>query len=375
MEELLMKIINHRTIAGVVFALLWLFLTFREAEAPIFGVPRDEMRKEWLQTADAVYAGTAFQIADGRPGKLPVGKSEINGQWVLADFRVDDVIKGPAAEQVSVEFFRPPDTFVTPMASVPPKVRCLLFLKSADEKQPLYRLLEPRGPTGSVIFLAPEPPLGLDKKTDAAERLSLELVNTVLNGKPGIAISAIHNLKTLEIPKEIVLPALQTVSKDKNPELMVCAIATRISIGDKTAVTEAMTLVEAGKCSEPQRQEIGDSMRDLTAPEYVDQLNQIFHSKDVFLRRGAIYALRQSKATNAVLPILGGALQDVDTEVKYHAMMGIARRIPDGTGTPPAPAYRLFLEKPQEYLLPWLAWWDKNKDRYPGETPDAEKRN
>jgi HEAT repeat protein len=85
--------------------------------------------------------------------------------------------------------------------------------------------------------------------------------------------------------------------------------------------------------------------------EDIAVLGNLLNFKQVQFRRLASSALRAS-SNEAAIPLLITALGDVDSEVRYNAVMGLAEMFDDSKH---APSYKYFLENQDYYIDYWKA--------------------
>ena len=68
---------------------------------------------------------------------------------------------------------------------------------------------------------------------------------------------------------------------------------------------------------------LAGSISDVKDVRAMPSLIRLLHSNDVYIRRGAVTALRNIGNTEAIIPF-SQALADSDQEVRYKAVMGLA---------------------------------------------------
>lgn len=347
----------RRTVSAGLCVLIAACVITRSAEAPIGAGGHMAPSKDLLDRADTIYVGKAVAIHDGKEDIIRVRTADLKGRWVTADFVVDHVIRGEAAESVDIEFFDPEPgegMRLVFTASVPLEQRCMVLLRAPREEGAPYTLLDT---DTRVVLLSATPPRGLvDKKTET-EHLEAEFGAAFESNDLRIVLQAVECVELLDLHGPDVMAGLEKASQNENTSIASLALGARIAFGDVSAVPAARALLESAGDSPTVVSRIGLALRTLTAAEHIDLLKELMGSKSVELRRGASYALRKSEAKD-VLPILAAALDDPDIEVQYNAVMGIAQRVEDhGTF---APAYALFEQDPGKYVDYWRKWWAQN---------------
>jgi len=350
-----MILLPKRGILAGICVLIAACVVTRSAYAPLGASGHMAPSRDLLRRADAIYAGKAVAIRDGKEDLIRVRRINLKGRWRTAEFAVDHVIRGQAADSVEIEFFESEAGMRSVFtASIPVGRRCMVLLRAPRERGGPYALLDT---DTRVVLLSPTPPRGLvDKKTET-ERLEAEFGAALESNDLRIVLQAVECVELLDLHGRDVMVGLQKASRNEDTSIASLALGTRITFGDVSAVPAARALLESAGDSPAAVSRIGLALRTLTAADHTDLLKGLMGSKSVELRRGASYALRKSEGKD-VLPILAAALDDPDIEVQYNAVMGIAQRVEDhGTF---APAYALFEQDPGKYVDYWRKWWAQN---------------
>jgi hypothetical protein len=329
-------------------------------EAALGAGPIGEISKNSVERAKIICAGKVRTVQQVESDTVSVTGLAIDGNWQEADFFIDHLIKGDVTSaHVMVRFFVPCDSMQgIYFEAVPEGRRCLLFLVPRVDHENTYVLLNR---TGSVVVLAPEPPVGIGHAAQT-ERLKSELLGAAAAEETWIAVPALRSLLRIGLTDIEVIEILKEASMKDDRAVAGTALALRICLMDKTSLNFAKTFVESGKCPESQCKEIEAALRLLTAPHFFTDLQDMFRSPSVFLRRGASYALRCID-NDAVVPIFISALRDEDQEVRYNAVAGLAS-FTSKTGQW-FPAYPVFIKNQTYYISRWEKWWEtEGKDMH-----------
>ena len=151
----------------------------------------------------------------------------------------------------------------------------------------------------------------------------------------------------------ILLSALASALKTDDKTLQLSAAAALLQRDDLSGMETAANILIHGDPSVPAylvrnlSSAIGRGVRDQRA---VPSLTAILReSKDVFARRAAACALRNTSSPTAILP-LKDALNDSDSQVRYYAVIGLA----EITGSPAwRPLPEDFSKRESYYVQHW----------------------
>lgn len=320
-----------------------------------------EITKDSVKKAEIICAGRVQAVHHETAGTVCVAEQSIAGNWQMAVFVIDHLIKGEvASKSIRVRYFVPHDsTWRIYFDVIPEERRCLLFLVSIAERKSTYALVNR---TGSVIPLSPNFPDCIQSSAAQSEHLKMELLEAIATREASIAIPALRSLIRIGLTDDEVMEILKTVSTVEDKAVSGTALAMRISLMDKTALPQAQTFVESGTCPESQCKEIETALRQLTASHFFPDLQKILQSSSVFLRRGASYALRHVDI-DAVVPVLISTLGDTDQEARYNAVAGLARFTSKAGKW--FPSYPVFINNQTFYISLWKNWWEaEGKNKY-----------
>jgi hypothetical protein len=328
------------------------------AEAALDAGPIGEIAKTSVERAKVICAGEVQAVHQEEREMVCVAGLSIVGNWQVADFFIDHLIKGEVtSRKIRVRFFVPRDSMQgVYFDAIPKGKRCLLFLIPMAERKSTYVLVNR---TGAMILLSPDRPIGIDRATQS-EHLKSELLGAIAMKESWIAVAALRSSVQIDLTDVDVIRILKEVSKRDDKAVAGTALAMRISRMDKTSLAPARALVESGICPESQCKEIEAALRQLTASHFFTDLQKILQSPSEFLRRGASYALRHFD-TDAVVPALISALGDADQEVRYNAVAGLAH-LTSKTGEW-FPAYSVFIKHQTFYISLWKNWWENQREK------------
>jgi len=330
-------------------------------EASLSAGRTGEITKDSMQRAEIICAGRVQAVHYEGDGTVSVAGQPIAGNWQVADFVIDHLIKGEtAAKRIRVRYFVPRDSMRGIHFDVlPEERRCLLFLVLMAGQESTYALVNR---TASVIPLSSNLPYGVEASAAQSEHLKRELLEAIATEETWIAVAALRSLVQIGLADDKVIEILKAASTGEDKAIAGTALAMRISLMDKTALPQSRAFMESGARPESQCKEIGAALRQLTAPHFFSDLQQMIQSPAVLLRRGASYALRYADS-DAMVPAFISALEDTDQEVRYNAVAGLAS-FTSKTGKW-FPAYPVFIKNQATYIDLWKNWWEtEGKTRY-----------
>lgn len=346
----------------IIKIMVFLFiLTYQNtAFAPIGGARGILPTKETFNKAELVCAGEIKDIIDIKADEVEVYGRIIKGHWKVAQISVDNSIKGELpSNTIELQFFFPDVSMERIYFEIPFEgKRYLFFLKKDGVK---YELLT-RG--GCLVELPINPSTGLDKIKEPLERLQLELFSAIRTKDTEIASNAIKVLSSLGIYNPEVSKILKEVSKLENPIIAVQAIASRIKFDDPSAFSEAQHFCESPFYLQSRPGGLILAIERVKNQDRIPDLIRFSRSKTTDLRRVAVYALRQMD-NDFLVPVYVSLLEDEDDDVRYHAIMGIARQT-DVTPVEWATNVEAFEKNPEYYVKKCQDWWEKEGNtRYP----------
>jgi hypothetical protein len=218
-----------------------------------------------------------------------------------------------------------------------------------------YEVLDPDHPFVLATPGAPRTPGGLVDQVTAEVAHVLE-TPTEPDRLKEQAVSILASSQS-----SVAAAALKAATRNQPLNVRLGAMAVLIARGDISLLPEAQQLLlSSDPRIRPDRRDnlasaLGYGVRDARAVPF---LAPLLRSGDVFVRRGAASALRNTRSATATKP-LGQALYDSDRDVQYQAVIGLAEIT--GTVGEWAPATSTFLQDPQHYLDHWRDWAKSQK--------------
>ncbi|CAN5617065.1 hypothetical protein BH23ACI1_BH23ACI1_32910 [soil metagenome] len=295
---------------------------------------------ELVDRADVVVVGTVTAIVDQGRSVVEMPGRQVPARRAVAEVAIEHVLKGLAESPRIAVRFAVPDAPIG-YGEVPLSQRRILFLKQTDDA---YELVSPYYPT--VIA-------GLSARPNGAS--PLERVISVVGGvlRDRLATTqhkreAIAVLWGLRHAASIAM--LRAALQDVDRGVRLAAAAGLLAAGDISALPIAEHELTRRRSAEPEiihnlRVAIAEGVDDEAAiPALIRLL-----STDVATRRAAVSALRRTKSP-AAAPGLGRGLDDIDIEIRYLAVVGLAEILDEPAWRPNMDAFR---SKEIAYLTYW----------------------
>jgi len=314
-----------------------------------------------LPKAGFVIKGEVIDIKKYELLEFPSGVD----QRCVAVFRIERIIKGRGLspnDEIMIEFCKPVGGFHCRSETLSKGECCIVFLKKRDDKFEFFRDVQSKLPARKG-----KSPVSFG---NTPEKIMLEeLVNNFYSQKRQSIILTLHQLIYLQ-SKE-VYPYVKELENLVDPLIKGMVIGTLISLGDFSYIDKAVDFLEREKDLLPKRGEgfgvskyfveegiltgiehIGNLPNRLQA---VPQLNPLLKHSYTHLRKRVVHLLRRLKHSSSI-PYFIDALDDIDIDVRYNAMMAVAEITGKVGGMP---AKHKFLENEKEYINHWKEWWKK----------------
>lgn len=294
-----------------------------------------------------ICAGSVRDVHLVRPSKQET-------KWVsTATFAVDHVIKGvlPSDElRVPLEEIAV-DKLPGDMSSQVRGKRWILFLRANSAPSPSFTLV---GGLHGMILVSPDVPSSFPTDNDPEAHLECELLASLASDNPVVVGQSMALLEEWGRNGANVLAALQSLSAHADAPTRGQAIATRLSLGDLSALPLALSY----RGPEDTMNQIRASIASVSDPRAIPELVTMARADNVCIRRGAMYALRMFSGTGTssqLAAIFRAALDDPDRDVQYNAGMGLGK-LTGGASQGAAlvcPARDEFDREPGKYVNSW----------------------
>jgi hypothetical protein len=140
-----------------------------------------------------------------------------------------------------------------------------------------------------------------------------------------------------------------------------------IKLGDYSMFEESVRFIEAEKGNQGQSSLSGliPAISGIHDEKMLPQLHDVMQSKDAFLGRSAIDAIRAMKSLRIVKYLING-LDNSDKEIRHRCIMGLAEIEKKGAGW--SAFWGAEYDKhEQAYIDRWKDWWETvGKQKYSG---------
>ncbi len=312
---------------------------------------------------------SADQVCVGRLRKVPPPAGH-TAEREYAAVLVDHMIKGMKTKHAVISWARGHRTRFSISAEKLSDDRYLLFLATtapAESQLPVYELIR-------ALRVSKTAPENLTAASTPPDRVERELVLTITKSHTTTAWWAIRALGTMGSVGDGTIEVLRKTSSHQEPLLASQAIASRIRLGDKTAVQEALRLAKSDGSSRGKYTGFASAIRRLRFSSYRTEILGFLTSPNVAFRQAASYVIRQGNDPGRRdLPVLAQLLDDPDLRVRYNAVMGMAKRL--GRSREWAPSFERFKEDPDSFAGRWRRWWLEHVSRGNSRDTDRNDRN
>jgi hypothetical protein len=299
--------------------------------------------------ADLVIVGRVVDVRQRGPTIIVNDGTSSPGRLMVARLDVERVLKG-AVDSTAFDF-----TFSLPSAPVVSSLHTpitvgqfgVFLLRKADGD---FEVLDPYYP--SVVAS----PGGPGATGNLLDQVTAEVAGVFASRQtsPSLREQAVRVLRSVRTPAATV--ALRAASRGQPVNVRLSAIGALLSRNDisELAAAEHVLLHPPPGVNENLvaglAYAIGGGVKD---PRAIPTLARLLPSKNVYVRRAAAAALRNTRDGAAIKP-LTEALYDSDREVQYQAVIGLAEIT--GTVGEWAPASGTFEQNPKRYLDHWREW-------------------
>jgi hypothetical protein len=344
------------TLGNQIWVTLLLIIPFLNPETslavPVPGLDVAALTRD----AHVIVVGQVISIREEERGNYQIRGNLITARRMRGLFHVNRVLKGKAGTELSFRFFLT-DQFVG-YEGITLNQFGTLFLRSTTE---------------GYVFASPYHPFIIAARGNCVTsgndlaRVIAELACVLRSSKAATrdqaqAIAALDSVKT---------PNASTVLRSATRKLpaplnlyAATALLNRNDVSALPLVERAMQnssillVKDEGYYMEGH---LGWALRDITNKAAIPALTRLLASTDVETRRGAASGLHNIGTMTAIKP-LAKALRDSDWEVRWLAVMGLAKIAgPDKNGNSWYPAYDEFKQNEQRYVDHWQEWVRKKQ--------------
>jgi hypothetical protein len=261
----------------------------------------------------------------------------------IASLSVDKVVKGDAASSVDVEF---QPELPAAYADIESSSAGMFFLSRNANSG--FRFVDPKYPyliARADASLAEQPPL--DRVVDIIGQVLL---------KPGPIEDRRLAVRVLSsAPTEAATELLRQAARDKDVVIRMHSISALLNRDDveTLAIAEPLLLNPPAKTDQYLIDNVSSALAGIKNPRAIPALQRLLRAADSRTRLGAVSALRQMNAQDAIEALVI-ALGDSNRDVRYEAVIGLAEVT--GQKNEWAPAMDTFAQNEQRYLDHWKEW-------------------
>lgn len=315
--------------------------------------------RKLVNEAVLVCKGEVKAITDGGMAEVSVGQQLVQMKRAIASFRVDRVIKGSVSSPtIQIEFFTIDEGRGPFFDNLQNGDYCIVFLKKLDNGRYSFQ-----DPNNGKLLISRNEVQNPTTMNEPLVRLKEELILSLNDYQTSVVAAAIEQLGNLQM-KEVAV-SLKQFEGSQNLLLQGKSLDARLKLGDPSSLGPAVNYIEdapTNQLTENTKAEICHAIGRVRDPIFTEQLENLLNHSNAVLRQNVAEALRSIKSESSI-PYFIKALDDDDSEVRYHALMGLATLTKKGGDW--APAYKLFLENESKPISLWKDWWQKEgKERF-----------
>lgn len=341
--------------------------------------------EELCRNAELIVVGQIGEIDDISQSDMQFGNQSMRVHHLRAHMVVEQVLKGEAdSSQLLINFIQTQE-FVG-YHRLPPQSYQVVFLKRAtsdwelaDPFYPSFRAV-PETELKDVPRITPKDTargnVGLPEK-DAKNDVFMSVTKVLAAALDSNLVSDNERYQLIWVLGQIFnttsSAALRRAAGSANLSVRVCALGELLRRNEVTVLPEAVSLISSPDT--PREFNPGCHLQNITSgiangvrhPWAVPYLAELLKLNDVHARRAATAALRRigaeelntkpDVAMERVVPLLAQALEDADQEVRYDAVVGLAR-ITKSKGW--APLREEFRQDEDKYTAHWREWAEAN---------------
>jgi len=309
------------------------------------GTPIPSLNLESLATqSDVIAVGEIQDVYPVATQSMEIRGSEVPTQILVARMRPDRVLKGPVAEFLQFRFVLP--QFGMGYRGVTAHSYRVVFLKRNDDGLELTSPYYPSFPAMPGYQNAGRGPLNSVVAEIAAVLESPGALETARTEAVWALRSATSTAPALHALK---------VAADSDPSTTVklSSVAALLAHGNMSQLATAEVALGNPSVPDNLRQNLASAIYEgVRDPAAIPALTRLLATRDVRVRRAAAMALRNTGSADATRGLIT-ALRDVDPEVRYYAVIGLA----EITGqTDSRPLQATFLENEELYIGHWKSW-------------------
>lgn len=302
-----------------------------------------------INNSETIVVGRTVSVGQGQRTTIRVQNEDVQVLAMTAEVAVREVLKGNVAgPNLMLHFFVPLTTNGFP--GIPADQFGIFFLRGGPRT---WSLADPYHP------YLPSVPGATVSHGSPVERVISELAHCIRSADASSqtkreAVESLGTLTTVE-----ATAALEAVANGRDIAPRALAIASLLGQGRAEWIEPASEILVAGlQGLEPYAvwrlcgaiESIELRLRD---PKPIPALARLLHVSDVTVRRAAAAALRGTRNTAAIGPLIE-ALQDNNRDVQYQALMGLAETT--GVTGEWAPAVGPYQQDPDRYVNHWREW-------------------
>jgi len=272
----------------------------------------------------------------------------------VALVRIDRILKGnETRETVEVEFEEVFAGVILPRMILKKGEYVLLFLKGEGERYSFtfkyYGKFRAKIPVSRK-----ELQIGAEG-SNPSTLVQQELLNSLRDVRSNIVLPSLIGLEGIKSKAAIMY--IENLLDSNDLAVKGQALSTLINIGSINHIVEAINYIDeqpATKAQDVYKTKIIYALGNIRDANAVPLLHTLLKHQNTLVRCEVARSLRRIKSQSSI-PYLVDGLDDINLEVKYQCMMGLAKML--GKGGDWAPAYKIFLEDESKPISLWKAWW------------------
>lgn len=303
--------------------------------------------------ADLIVVGQATGVREDGATTLVDSGATYPARLMVVDLDVERALKGTASARIVTFTFAVPTVPVVSVGGVGVAGGQfgIFFLRRGPGG---YEVVDPYYP---FVIAAPGAP---ETSGTLVDQVIAEVAYVLDSpGAPaGLKRQAVSVLASSRTP--VATGALRAAARNQPLNIRLAAIGVLLARNDISFLAEAQRILLSNdpRIDESSRDNVAFAIRDgVKDPRAIPFLVPLLPSRDVYVRRGAASALRNTHDAAAVKP-LAEALYDTDREVRYYAVVGLGETTGQNEWTP---SIDYFQQNEQRFLNHWREWAKSRK--------------
>jgi hypothetical protein len=288
---------------------------------------------------------------------IDVDGKKIQGDWFIATFLIDGLIKGRVvSNEISIRFFC---QVVTSDADISldffefdnqeTNLRYLVCLK--HERENIYMFAH----YNHTLMHLPAVPTNLTDVSEPTKRLIIVLQNAIMKGDNRVVRGALWTLKQIMHGSDLLL-VLRALTKGATSESIDDILSERLLLDDTDVWEEIIQLSNNASYVSLNFLRVGSAIQKISNSKFVPYYTRLINTENLSLRRNAAVALSKINDKSNVF-LLIQMLDNADAFVRYRALYGLSTNVHPMERDGKVISYTI--DNHVEVLNLWKKWWNE----------------